>query len=180
MKAKKPRTKRGWVQALRIKPCMAPTRAKLPEFTVDSPSAACEIALKIVTNQPKTFPLSEHFLILFLNARNRFLGYYLSEGTVDRASVYPAEVVRRVLLTPGTVSVVIVHNHPSGNPKPSPQDIALTRTLVEALALVDVNVHDHIVFAVDRQGRMDFSSLQALGLMPTRPGPLPLAFGEQP
>ena len=65
-------------------------------------------------------------------------------GTIDGASVHPREVVKRALQHNAAV-VILAHNHPSGMPEPSRADIALTRRLVDALALVDVRVLDHIV-----------------------------------
>jgi DNA repair protein RadC len=75
---------------------------------------------------------------------------------VDHAPVYPREIARRALeLSAG--AVILVHNHPSGDPKPSAQDIAVTREIVAALGALGVRVHDHLV--VGRDGVASFKSL---------------------
>lgn len=102
----------------------------------------------------------EQFRVLFLDKKNCLIAdEIVGQGTVDRAPVYPREIVRRALHHEAT-AVILVHNHPSGDPTPSPQDISLTETLIETLATVDVVVHDHLVI-----GREDIASFKMLGLM---------------
>ncbi|WP_428241342.1 RadC family protein [Gynuella sp.] len=85
----------------------------------------------------------EEFHVLFLDNQHRLLKHQcLFTGTLDGASVYPREVVKRVL-SHNAAAVIFAHNHPSGVAEPSPADIAITRRLKEALALVDVRVLDH-------------------------------------
>ncbi|GAB5377146.1 MAG: DNA repair protein RadC [Acuticoccus sp.] len=92
----------------------------------------------------------EEFHILFLDKKNRVLGSECAGvGTVDHAPVYPREVVTRSLAL-GASAIVLVHNHPSGDPTPSRADIAVTRTIEEALAPVGIQVHDHIIIAGTR------------------------------
>ena len=87
----------------------------------------------------------EVFSVLFLDNRNRVISFdRMFAGTIDGASVHPREVVKRALQHNAAV-VILSHNHPSGLPEPSRADISLTRRLVDALALVDVRVLDHIV-----------------------------------
>jgi DNA repair protein RadC len=88
---------------------------------------------------------SEVFAILFLNARLQLIECReLFQGTIDGATVYPREVVRAVIET-NALYVVLVHNHPSGNPEPSDADYSITAKLVRALALIDVRVLDHLI-----------------------------------
>lgn len=102
----------------------------------------------------------EEFRVLYLDNRNRLLRDELrAEGTVDHAPVYPREVVRRALELCAT-ALVLVHNHPSGDPTPSQADIAMTRRIVEAAAALDLKVHDHLIVA-----RQATASFRALGLM---------------
>ena len=87
----------------------------------------------------------ERFKVLFLDAKNRILGIKtLFEGTLTASSVYPREVVRAAL-DYHAAALIFAHNHPSGDPRPSPEDTALTRKLIMACRTVDLAVHDHIV-----------------------------------
>jgi DNA repair protein RadC len=89
----------------------------------------------------------ESFVVLFLDAQNRVIEVEeLFRGTLTQTYVYPREVVKAALKH-NAASVVLSHNHPSGVAEPSIQDQALTRTLHEALALIDVKVLDHFVIA---------------------------------
>ncbi len=89
----------------------------------------------------------EVFLALFLDARNRVLAEEeLFRGTLTQTSVYPREVVKRALAH-NAAAVILAHNHPSGTAEPSAADLDLTRTLRDALALVDVRVLDHFIVA---------------------------------
>jgi len=100
----------------------------------------------------------EQFRILFLDRKNRLIADEpQQEGTVDHAPVYPREVARAALRHNAT-ALILVHNHPSGDPTPSRADIRMTAEIVEACRAVDVIVHDHIVIA-----RSGHASLRALG-----------------
>ena len=102
----------------------------------------------------------EQVRVLFLNAKNMLLANEVMwEGSVDEASVHVREVISRAI-TLGATAVIIVHNHPSGDPSPSQQDIRLTRDLIEAGRHMRVAVHDHVI--VGSRGR---SSMKALGLI---------------
>ncbi|MFC6840270.1 RadC family protein [Xanthomonas theicola] len=87
----------------------------------------------------------EVFAVLFLDTKHRSLAFEeLFQGTLDSAEVYPREVVRRALAH-NAAAVIIGHNHPSGNPEPSPADRAVTDRLKQALGLVDVRLLDHFI-----------------------------------
>ena len=102
----------------------------------------------------------EEVRILFLNAKNMLIANEaLWQGSVDEASVHVREVIARAIAL-GATALIIVHNHPSGDPAPSQQDIRLTRDLVEAGRHMKVTVHDHIV--VGANGR---ASMRAQGLI---------------
>ena len=87
----------------------------------------------------------EQFRVLFLDKRNRLLADEAQgRGTVDHTPVYPREVVKRALELHAT-AIILVHNHPSGDPTPSREDIDMTREVKAAAAALDVVLHDHIV-----------------------------------
>jgi len=103
---------------------------------------------------------TEEVRILFLNAKNMLLANEaLWQGSVDEASVHVREVIARAIAL-GATALIIVHNHPSGDPTPSSQDIRLTRDLVEAGRHMKVVVHDHVI--IGAQGR---TSMRAMGLI---------------
>jgi hypothetical protein len=97
---------------------------------------------------------------LQLNSGNMLIRDELvSEGSIDQAAVYVREVIRRAMDL-GSAAIILVHNHPSGDPKPSKQDIALTRDMVEAGRHFGISVHDHVII-----GAQGHSSMRALGLL---------------
>lgn len=90
---------------------------------------------------------AEQFRVLFLAADHALLAdEVLGRGTVSEVQMYPREVVRRALEV-GATELVLVHNHPSGNPEPSASDIAATRLVVDAVRPVGITVIDHLVIA---------------------------------
>ncbi len=102
----------------------------------------------------------EEVRILFLNAKNMLLANEaLWQGSVDEASVHVREVIARAIAL-GATALIIVHNHPSGDPTPSSQDIRLTRDLVEAGRHMKVTVHDHVIV-----GAASRTSMRAMGLI---------------
>ena len=102
----------------------------------------------------------EEVRILFLNAKNMLIANEaLWRGSVDEASVHVREVIARAIAL-GATAIIIVHNHPSGDPTPSQQDIKLTKDLVDAGRHMKITVHDHII--VGAQGRTSF---KAMGLI---------------
>lgn len=104
--------------------------------------------------------LREQFRVLYLDRRNRLMrDDWLAEGTVDHAPVYPREVMGRALEL-GASAMILVHNHPSGDPSPSAADMAMTRQLVDAARPLGLLIHDHLVV-----GRDGLASFRALGLM---------------
>jgi len=87
----------------------------------------------------------EHFWAIFLNTQNHYLMHTLvSIGTLSASLVHPREVLGPALRE-GAASVILVHNHPSGDPSPSREDLRLTRQLGDAARLLDHTVHDHII-----------------------------------
>jgi DNA repair protein RadC len=102
----------------------------------------------------------ERVRVLFLNSKNMLIrDEQMSEGSVDEAAVYIREIIRRALDYHAT-ALILVHNHPSGDPSPSQQDIRLTRDIVEAGRHLKIIVHDHVII-----GTRGHSSLRAMGLI---------------
>ena len=88
---------------------------------------------------------TEQFRILFLNKKNILIADELQEaGTIDQTPAYPREVVKRALFHEAS-AIILVHNHPSGNPKPSSEDIILTGDIANACKTIGVLVHDHVI-----------------------------------
>ncbi len=99
----------------------------------------------------------EQFRVLFLDKKNQLIADEVQQqGTVDHTPVYPREVVKRALEL-GASAVVLVHNHPSGDPTPSLADIDMTKKIVDAGQRLGVLVHDHII--VGRKGHTSFRAL---------------------
>jgi len=89
----------------------------------------------------------EVFRVLLLSRANRLIKEVtISEGTLDASIVHPREVFREALLEPAA-GVILIHNHPSGNPSPSEEDLRITKQLVEAGRLLGIRVYDHIILA---------------------------------
>lgn len=102
----------------------------------------------------------EQFRVLYLDKKNQLiLDEIQNRGTVDHAPVYPREVVRRALELSAS-AMIIVHNHPSGDPTPSRADIDMTRQVIEAARALSLQVHDHLIV-----GREGVASFKQLGLM---------------
>ena len=97
---------------------------------------------------------------LYLDTRNRLiLDHLLSEGSIDEAAIHPREVIRKAFDV-GATALILVHNHPSGNPEPSRADITIPARIAEAGRLLGVTVHDHVI--IGREGSV---SLRAKGLL---------------
>jgi DNA repair protein RadC len=106
------------------------------------------------------FEEREQLRILFLDKKNALIADEVQQtGTVDHTPVYPREVIRRALELSAT-AVILVHNHPSGDPTPSRADITMTRTIVEVGRPLGIAVHDHLVI-----GREGHASFRGLGLL---------------
>lgn len=98
----------------------------------------------------------EQFRVLFLDRKNQIIADELmGQGTVDHAPVYPREIARRALELSSS-ALILVHNHPSGDPTPSNADIDMTREIIDALAPFEIRVHDHLIAA--KQGVTSFKS----------------------
>jgi len=106
------------------------------------------------------FAEKEQFRLLFLDKRNQLIADEVQQtGTVDHTPVYPREVIKRALELSAT-AIILVHNHPSGDPSPSSADIQMTKAIVEIARPLGIAVHDHIIV-----GRNGHASLKGMKLM---------------
>jgi DNA repair protein RadC len=102
----------------------------------------------------------ERVRVLHLNSRNMLIrDEHMGDGSIDQAAIYTREVIRRAIDL-GSAALILVHNHPSGSPEPSRQDIEVTRQIIEAGKRLNISVHDHIII-----GSHGHSSMRAKGLL---------------
>lgn len=107
---------------------------------LSSPQAVVDFARAKLAGLPH-----EAFMVIYLNTKNEVIEHeVIHEGTVDRAVVYPRKIIESALAH-HAVGLILVHNHPSGYPEPSPEDQRLTHAIAEAARTVDIRVLDHII-----------------------------------
>ncbi|MFO1242103.1 MAG: DNA repair protein RadC [Rickettsiales bacterium] len=98
----------------------------------------------------------EEFRILFLDAKHKLIGDEVqNRGTIDHTAVYPREVLKRALEFHAS-AIILVHNHPSGDPTPSKADIDMTKAIVQAARALNISVHDHLI--IGKKGHYSFKS----------------------
>ena len=127
--------------------------------TLDSPERVADLL-----REDNRFFDVEHLQILLLNTRKKLIRIEkISQGTLDSILVHPREVFKSAI-TANAASVVLAHNHPSGDPTPSEQDIKVTRDLIRAGQLLKIDVIDHVIMGKATEGRArDYVSLRELG-----------------
>ena len=150
----------GEVSAVQIKATHAVVARMLREEVKQQPVLSNWKQVIAYVRAAMAHERTEQFRILFLDKKNMLLRDEVQQrGTVDHAPVYPREVVKRALEL-GASALILVHNHPSGDPTPSRADIDMTKDVQKAAAALGLAVHDHIVI-----GRQGHASLRTLGLM---------------
>lgn len=98
----------------------------------------------------------EHFRIIFLNKKNEMIADEIqNSGTVDHTPAYPREIMKRALEL-GATALILIHNHPSGDPKPSPADIEMTNHIIRAAEPFSIVIHDHVI--VSKNGYTSFKT----------------------
>ncbi len=108
----------------------------------------------------QAFADKEQFRVLFLDKRNQLIADEVQQvGTIDHTPVYPREVVKRALELSAT-AIILVHNHPSGDPTPSRADIQMTQSIIEIAKPLGIAVHDHII--VGKEGHASFKGLRLI------------------
>jgi DNA repair protein RadC len=106
------------------------------------------------------FADKEQFRILFLDKRNQLIADEVQQvGTIDHTPVYPREVLKRALELSAT-AIILVHNHPSGDPTPSRADIQMTQSIIDVAKPLGIAVHDHII--VGKEGHASFKGLRLI------------------
>jgi DNA repair protein RadC len=106
------------------------------------------------------FADKEQFRILFLDKRNQLISDEVQQvGTVDHTPVYPREVIKRALELSAT-AILLVHNHPSGDPTPSSADIHMTKAIIDIAKPLGISVHDHII--VGKNGHASMKGLRLI------------------
>lgn len=150
------------VQVLRE--CPTPVEMQL----CDSPEKAASYWRAHIQQHPYFNPDVECMVTVLVNTRRRIQGHHLvSTGTLDTILVHPREVFRVAVITAAS-AVVLMHNHPSGDPAPSEGDIKVTRDLIRAGQLLKIEVLDHIVIGIPAPDRArDFLSLREAGFFYT-------------
>lgn len=150
----------GLAKAAQIKACFELARRENLDtdeenFDVKSPEAVFKLVNSSIKDKAK-----EHFKLILLNSRNKKIGISsISTGTLTTSLVHPREVFKEAL-SHSAASVILAHNHPSGDPEPSEDDLKITRKLVESGKILGVEVLDHIIIGKDK-----FYSFREKGLI---------------
>jgi DNA repair protein RadC len=151
----------GIAKAAQIKACFELARREdleppdLVSFDIKNPEAVVKAIRASIQVKAK-----EHFKLLLLNSRNRVIGISnISTGTLTTSLVHPREVFKEAI-THSAASVVLAHNHPSGDPEPSEDDLKITKKLVESGKILGIEVIDHIII-----GKNSFYSFREKGLI---------------
>lgn len=150
----------GEVAIAAIKTVEASITALTKEEVMDRPVVSSWDALIRYLRAAMARDKREQVRVLFLDKKNVLIADEAqSVGTIDHAPIYPREVVKRALDLHAS-AIILAHNHPSGDPKPSKGDIKMTRDIAEACAKLDIAVHDHVVV-----GRFGHKSFKTMGLL---------------
>ena len=141
-----------------LRECATPDALQL----CDTPAKAAEYWNLHIKTAMHFNPDCECFVVLMLNTRRRVKGHhFVSIGTLDSLVVHPREIFRAAVIS-GAAAVILMHNHPSGEPEPSEADIKVTRDLIRAGQLLKIEVLDHVVIGLGR-----VCSLRELGFFYT-------------
>ncbi len=153
----------GAAKACSLRAVFELARRLARELPVDQPllSEPAMVA-RLVLSRLET-PDQEEFHLILLDTRNRFLrSEMITRGTLDRSSVHPREVYRRAVRH-DCARIIVAHNHPSGDPSPSPQDIKVTEGLIAAGQVMGVELLDHIIVGSAAHGPLRYCSLREEG-----------------
>jgi DNA repair protein RadC len=139
-----------------LRECPTPEAMHLCE----TPESAAQYWRLNVAGHPYFTPDCECFVVLLLTTRRRVKGHHLvSIGTIDTILVHPREVFRAAVIY-GAAAIVVMHNHPSGDPTPSEADVKVTRDLMRAGQLLKIELLDHVIIGADRH-----TSLRQMGYL---------------
>ncbi len=150
----------GFAKAVQIKACFELGKRKdlepeLKDFDIKEPQSIVKAIRASIKDKAK-----EHFKLILLNARNKILGIStISIGSLNASIVHPREVFKDAIVN-NAYSIVLVHNHPSGDAEPSENDIKMTKKLVESGKILGIEVIDHVII-----GKNEFCSFKERGLL---------------
>lgn len=135
---------------------MRSTASRKRRIKISKPKKAAAMGRALIPDDGR-----EHFGVLLLTTANTVLGWHvIGIGGVDRVTSSLREIFGAALRTPGCASILCVHNHPSGDVKPSKHDTKLTRDLAKAAKLLDIRLHDHVIIG---NGTEQFYSFDSMG-----------------
>lgn len=154
----------GRDKAIALKSAFTLAQRMAQEIRQDSPVLDRPENIADLLREDSRYYEVETFQVLLLNTRRRLIRIEkISQGTLDTILVHPREVFK-LAITANAAAIVLVHNHPSGDPTPSEADIRVTRDLIRAGQLLKIDVLDHIILGARSQERAkDFASLRELG-----------------
>jgi DNA repair protein RadC len=150
----------GLAKAAQIKACFElgkrqDLEPELKDFNIKDPQSVVKAIRASIKDKAK-----EHFKLILLNPRNKIIGIStISIGTLNTSLAHPREIFKEAIIH-NAMSVVLAHNHPSGDPEPSEDDLTITKRLAEAGKILGIEVIDHIII-----GKINFCSFKEKGLL---------------
>jgi DNA repair protein RadC len=139
------------------------TVREIAAIECDTPEKAHQYWLEHVATSPRFHPDKENFVVLHLTTKRNITGFdIVSVGTLDSANVHPRETFRAAIVS-NAHAIILMHNHPSGDPTPSDADIRVTRDLREAGKLLRIDVIDHVIVGDYSTESKPYTSLRELG-----------------
>jgi len=146
--------------AIALKSVQAGAHRLLRQDIIGRPVLNTWPRLRDYCNATMALESREHFRLLFLNKKNELIADEIQQsGTVDHTPAYPREIMKRALEL-GATALILVHNHPSGDPKPSQADVDMTNDIIAAARTFDIVVHDHLIVATG-----GITSFKSMGLI---------------
>jgi DNA repair protein RadC len=136
-----------------------------PQTKLDSPELSYQFWRSTVADAPWFDENKEHLVVMLLDTRYNFISYALvSIGSVNEAIAHPREVFRPAIVG-GAYAIVVMHNHPSGDPSPSQADHSLTRRLHEGAELLQIKMLDHVIVGTPGAQRQPYFSFKECGVL---------------
>lgn len=138
---------------------------KATHTVMNSPEVAFELWQEVIAVDPNHEPDKEHLITVFLNTKLRVIGYHVvSVGSLNEAVAHPREIFRAAIIA-GAYALVLMHNHPSGDPTPSAADLRMTRKVQQGAEIIGISLLDHVVIGTAKSEFAPFHSFQKSGLL---------------
>jgi DNA repair protein RadC len=132
---------------------------------MDSPEVASQFWREVVVVDPCHEADKEHLVAVLLSAKLRMIGYHVVRvGSLNEAVAHPREIFRAAILA-GAYALILMHNHPSGDPSPSDADRRLTKNIREAASILQINLLDHVIVGSPGMGRPAHFSFREMGIL---------------